>query len=70
MLIGAPDRDDVDDAADRARTRLGREVNVTIRSREWWESGDDALRREIAARPLVPLSTGTGTATATGEGAA
>jgi predicted nucleotidyltransferase len=58
LLIGAPDRDEVDDAADRARVRLGREVNVTIRSSEWWEGGDDGFRREVAARPLVRLPLG------------
>ena len=32
LVIGAPDRDDLDEAAQRAGSRLAREVNVTIRS--------------------------------------
>lgn len=32
LVIGAPDRDDLDEAAQRAGAHLAREVNVTIRS--------------------------------------
>jgi predicted nucleotidyltransferase len=70
LVIGAPDRDEVGDAADRAGLRLGRVVNVTIRSSEWWEEGDDALRREIVARPLVRLPFGSGPATDADDGVA
>src|SRR5713226_10028703 len=41
LVIGDPDRDEVDDAAQRAGVRLAREVNVTIRSRQWWREGGD-----------------------------
>jgi predicted nucleotidyltransferase len=55
LVIGSPDRDDLDDAAQRATTRLAREVNVAIRSTTWWHDGTDGFHAEITARPMVPL---------------
>jgi hypothetical protein len=55
LVIGSPDRDDLDDAAQRATQRLAREVNMTIRSPSWWASGTDGFRAEVGSRPLVPL---------------
>jgi predicted nucleotidyltransferase len=58
LVIGSPDRDALDDAAQRAAVRLAREVNVTIRSADWWRSGDDGFHSEIQRRPLVPIGGG------------
>lgn len=55
LVIGSPDRDDLDDASQRAGTRLAQEVNVTVRSPRWWRSGDDGFRTEVRSRPLVRL---------------
>ncbi|HUN37564.1 MAG TPA: nucleotidyltransferase domain-containing protein [Trebonia sp.] len=55
LVIGAPDRDDLDDAAQRAASRLAREVSVTIRSPAWWREGTDGFHADITRRPLVPL---------------
>ena len=55
LVIGTPDRDDLDDAAERATTRLAREVNVTIRSPTWWRESTDGFHTEITTRPLVPV---------------
>lgn len=55
LVIGAPDRDELDEAAQRAEARLAREVNVTIRSAQWWQDGQDSFRREIARRPIVTV---------------
>ena len=55
LVIGAPDRNKLDDAVAEAERRLARPVQVTIRSRAWWNEGDDAFRKEIAKRPLVEL---------------
>ena len=55
LVIGRPDRDEIDDAAERARHRLGREVNVTIRSVEWWRDGADGFHAEVTTRPLVTI---------------
>lgn len=56
LVIGAPDRDELDDAAQRAGARLAREVNVTVRSADWWRSGDDGFHSEITQRPLVQIA--------------
>jgi hypothetical protein len=45
LVIGAPDRDDLDDAAQRASARLAHDGNLTIRSAEWW------LRAPTATTP-------------------
>ena len=55
LVIGAPDRDELDDAAQRAEGRLAREVNVTIRSPSWWREGSDGFHADVTRRPLVPL---------------
>ncbi len=56
LIIGTPDRDALDDAAQRADTRLHRQVNVTIRSADWWRSGGDGFHTEITKRPLVEIA--------------
>jgi predicted nucleotidyltransferase len=55
LVIGRPDRDVLDDAAQRAGERVAREVNVTIRSPEWWREGDDGFHAEVTSRPLVKV---------------
>jgi hypothetical protein len=54
-VIGAPDRDELDDATQRAASRVAREVNVTIRSLTWWREGTDGFHADVTRRPLVPL---------------
>jgi predicted nucleotidyltransferase len=58
LVIAAPDRDELDDAAQRAAGRLAREVNVTIRSPAWWRDGTDGFHADVTRRPLVPVFTG------------
>jgi len=55
LVIGAPDRDSLDEAAQRASGRLDREVSVTVRSAQWWRAGGDGFHAEINRRPLVPV---------------
>jgi hypothetical protein len=55
LVIGHPDRDQLDDAAQRAGSRLAREVNVTVRSPQWWRGGGDGFHTEVTARPLIPV---------------
>ena len=56
LVIGTPDRDDLDEAAERASRRLAREVNVTLRSSLWWHEGADGFHTEVTRRPLVSLT--------------
>jgi predicted nucleotidyltransferase len=55
LVIGRPDRDALDEAAQHAGARLAREVNVTIRSAQWWRDGGDGFHAEVTGRPLVPV---------------
>lgn len=53
LVIGTPDRDDVYDAAQRAQQRLGREVNVTQRTSQQWESATDGFSQQLRASPMM-----------------
>ena len=55
LIIGTPDLDDLDDAAQRATARLAREVNLTIRSPTWWHDSTDGFHTEVTTRPLITL---------------
>jgi predicted nucleotidyltransferase len=55
LLVGAPDRDAVYDAARRTEVRLGREVNVTFRSVEHWRSGTDGFTMQLRSSPLLEI---------------
>jgi predicted nucleotidyltransferase len=55
LVIGAPDRDELDDAAQRAASRLAQEINVTIRSPTWWHEGNDGFHADVTRRTLVPI---------------
>jgi len=55
LVIGNPDRDQLDDAAQRAGSMLAREVNVTVRSPQWWRGGGDGIHTEVTTRPLIPV---------------
>jgi predicted nucleotidyltransferase len=56
LLVGSPDRDEAYEAARRAEDRLGREVNVTIRSRRQWQHGEDAFTQQLRSSPLLHIS--------------
>ncbi|MGL5861425.1 MAG: MarR family transcriptional regulator [Phycicoccus sp.] len=49
MVIGAPDREQVYEAAERAEQRLGLPVNTTVRSAAAWRDDGDAL--VLTAKP-------------------
>ena len=55
LVIGRPDRDDLQDAAGRARARLGREVNTVVVSAGRWNSRSDAFLAELRGRPMAAL---------------
>ena len=57
LVIGTPDRDAAFEAARRAQGRLGREVNVTIRSQDQWDNDDDGFTRQLRASPQLVVAT-------------
>lgn len=55
LVIGRPDRDDAYDAAQRAQRRLGREVNVTQRTRKQWDNATDGFSEQVRRSPMVEV---------------
>jgi predicted nucleotidyltransferase len=55
LVIGRPDRDEVYDAARRAQQRLGREVNITQRTRKQWDTATDGLSEQVRNSPMVEV---------------
>lgn len=55
LVVGAPDRDDVYDAADRASGRLRREVNPTVVTAARWADADEPFLAELKRRPMIRL---------------
>ncbi len=53
LVIGDPDRDLVDDAAQRVEERIGMPVQATVRTHSQWRSGRGSFIREVKSRPLV-----------------
>jgi predicted nucleotidyltransferase len=53
LVIGAPDRQAVYDAADRAQERLGWPVNPTVVSSQRWADAADPLVRQVRSAPLL-----------------
>lgn len=56
MVLGRPDRDDVDDALRRASDRSGLPVNAVVRSPEAWAAADDAFARSVKNGPVIELA--------------
>jgi predicted nucleotidyltransferase len=55
LVIGRADRDDLYDAAQRAQQRLGREVNVTQRTRKQWETATDGFTEQVRNSPMIEV---------------
>ncbi|TQL02349.1 helix-turn-helix protein [Cellulomonas sp. SLBN-39] len=55
LVVGAPDRAQVDDALDGLDATLGREVNVTYASPSRWADATDPFVQHVRSRPLVGL---------------
>jgi len=57
LVIGAADRDELDEAAESARRQLHREVNIRrVAPQRWQHSGDDPFLESVRQRPLVALT--------------
>jgi DNA-binding transcriptional ArsR family regulator len=55
LVLGRPDRDEVYAAASSAERRLGRAVQVAIRSTDWLTEGSGTFHDTVAGRPMVPV---------------
>jgi hypothetical protein len=53
LVIGTPDRDEVDDAAERAERTIGLPVQAIVRARSQWSAERDSFIHEVKGRPLV-----------------
>ena len=61
LVLGGPNRDDVYAAASAAEHRLGRALQVTIRSGDWLTGGSGTFHDTVAGRPMVPVPRATQT---------
>jgi DNA-binding transcriptional ArsR family regulator len=55
LVLGEPDRDQLYGALSTAEKRLGRPVQVTIRSTDWLDSGSGSFHDTVTSRPLLRL---------------
>jgi predicted nucleotidyltransferase len=55
LVLGRPDRDEVYEAAGLAQQRLGREVNVTQRTRKQWDTATDGFGEQVRSSPMVEV---------------
>lgn len=53
LVLGEPDRNEVYAAAGAAERRLGRPVQVTVRSADWLDEGKGTFHDTVAGRPMV-----------------
>ena len=56
LVVGAVDRAEVYDAADRAQKRLGMQVNPVIRTPQQWAEDADSLVVQIKASPTLDVT--------------
>ncbi|NMM18118.1 MAG: winged helix-turn-helix transcriptional regulator [Cellulomonas sp.] len=56
LVVGAVDRAEVYDAADRTQKRLGMQVNPVIRTAQQWAEDADSLVVQIKASPTLDVS--------------
>lgn len=56
LVLGNPNREKVYAAASSVERRLGRQVQVTIRSADWLADGSGTFHDTVSSRPLIPVS--------------
>jgi predicted nucleotidyltransferase len=55
LVLGEPERSELYDALRAAEQRLGREVQATIRNREWIRRGEGSFHATVTSRPMLRL---------------
>jgi hypothetical protein len=56
LVVGTPDRDRIDGAAERSEKRIGMPVQAVIRTPAQWANRKDSFVTEVRSRPLVSLN--------------
>ena len=56
LVLGEPDRDDLYGRVEPLSERLGRPVQVTIRSADWLTTGEGSFHDTVAGRPMVRIA--------------
>jgi hypothetical protein len=56
LVVGDVDRDAIYEATRRVESRLGREVNTTIRTARAWKRADDAFATTVKDSPMVAIA--------------
>lgn len=55
LVVGRPDRDDLDSRVQTVALQLAREVSAVVRTPEAWQAGDSGFLQTVRSRPLVRL---------------
>ena len=55
IVLGRPNRDALYDALNAAERRLGRQVEATIRDRDWLRTGSGSFHHTVTGRPMLKL---------------
>ena len=53
LVIGDVDRDEVEEAAERAERRIGKPVTATVRTCSQWGSENETFVQQVKSRPLL-----------------
>jgi predicted nucleotidyltransferase len=56
LIVGKPDRDQVHEVAEHARSLLSRDVNISYLDPDTWSAAEHPFVRELRARPLVAVT--------------
>lgn len=55
LVLGDPDRDRLYEALADVEKKLGRQVQATIREKDWLASGSGTFHKTIKSRPMLRL---------------
>lgn len=58
LIVGDPNRPEIYEAARRATTIVGREVNINVVAPTRWADADDGFIRTVRSRALIPVALG------------
>jgi DNA-binding transcriptional ArsR family regulator len=56
LVLGEPDRDRLYEAVGQAESRLGRQIQATVRDADWLGSGSGSFHESVTSRPMLKLA--------------